>query len=214
MKVYLDMDMTVANFNDYFCTITGQTIGELKNDLYIEMEKKEIPQELRHFFFVNVFWSIINNSEEFWESLPLMPGTKQLWSFLSKYNIEKLFLSSAPLHSPSKEITIKGKRKWISKHFGKEYHLLIVPLEEFNEEIHMDKTIFLKHSNDILLDDNLNNIKAWQEKGGVAVPYNNNTKEIVEVLKDIFNNNKIPKKSLLQRGKEKWKRTINWKNNY
>ena len=106
---------------------------------------------------------------EFWDNLPWHEGGEELWNYIKKYN--PIVLTA----SPKSEIAREGKKKWISKN--------ISPTQEVIFSPSMEKKHY-SGENNILIDDKLETIYSWIEKGGIGIHYTNTT-QVINKLKQL-----------------------------
>lgn len=102
MKVYLDLDGVMADFDKHFKDKFGVC-----------------PQTLDD----NVLWKKINSYEEFYENLPLMPGALELFNFLNE-NFDVTILTACPKSNYQKSAL--QKKEWVRKYISKDITVLPV----------------------------------------------------------------------------------------
>lgn len=114
-----------------------------------------------------LMWGVINKSSSFFETLPWMPKGKELWSQISKYN--PIILTGVPPKSIS---GVEQKIRWCQRELGPDIQVITCATK--------DKPNYcIAHS--ILIDDRIDNLNAWNKKGGKFVLYNeDNLDSIVE----------------------------------
>lgn len=95
MKIYVDMDGVLCDFEKQFSKLAGIPKSE------VEDYKDEDMWDL-----------IIKEGEKYWSDMDWQPGGKELWEFLKDKN--PTILSSPIDH----ESCITGKKKWIKEHLG------------------------------------------------------------------------------------------------
>ncbi len=149
-QVYLDMDGVLADFFGYFDKITGKDYKELNGNqvLFNELSKKFIEG-------TDFFAKIPAH-----RSLSLIMSTIKL--IFGKYNI-----LSAPLVNDV-DNTIKNKNIWLDNNMA-----------EFLPDVRIytrEKEKFATNNiANILIDDNLNNLKKWVNAGGIGIKFKANS---------------------------------------
>lgn len=132
-ELFLDLDGVFADFDKRVMHLSG---GK---------HPREIKQGM---------WKMIMADRDFFISLEMMPGARDLWEYAKQY--KPRFLTGAPpgLRSQSQ------KREWVVKHFGPEHETIVLPKKE--------KPNYSGHYK-VLVDDLPANIEAWVAKGGAGV---------------------------------------------
>ena len=159
IKIYLDMDGVLADFDQRFQYLSGMTPSEFE----AEHGKQE-------------FWDFIDEEHKvaFWVGIPVMNGAAQLVKYASKYPYEILTAPSA------KKQSLLGKSLWVKKHmdlFGKK------PKVNFKKakNKHLVKPNLTKY--DILVDDRADTINRWNEAGGTGILYTSASQVINDMKK-------------------------------
>ena len=113
-------------------------------------------------------WSVIKNiGAEFWIDMGLMPGSKQLWSYVKQSGCLSGIITAPP--KPSNidmsyiKQVMKWKTQWVRNHWGSERVLFAYS---------GTKGKFAK-PNRILIDDMDKNLTEWKNKGGIPVEFDN-----------------------------------------
>ena len=115
----------------------------------------------------SILWSTINKSKTFFENLPWMPRGPQLWSRIKQYN--PIILTGIPRGSNS---AVEQKIKWCQRELGADIQVITCATK--------DKPNYCL-TGSILIDDQLHNLQAWNEKGGKFILYDEDSlDEIVE----------------------------------
>jgi hypothetical protein len=132
---------------------------------YHDLTGKDISGE---FYSDTHFWDPINKAgKKFWVNMEWQPDGKQLWNYIKEY---KPKLLSAPSRQDDSRV---GKHEWVER------ELPGVPL--------LLRTA--KHKKDfaspdsILIDDRLDNIEGWREKGGIGIHHTSTNETIKELEK-------------------------------
>ena len=119
-------------------------------------------------------WNTITSmGKKFWENLEWMPGSKQMYSFISKYDPYVLSAYSDKDATGSKT----GKMNWLKKNTK-------FKRSKINLVLRDQKKKFAKDNDgkaNILIDDYEKNIKEWEQAGGIGVLYTNAPNTIREL---------------------------------
>ena len=119
-------------------------------------------------------WNTITSmGKKFWENLEWMPGSKQMYSFISKYDPYVLSAYSDKDATGSKT----GKMNWLKKNTK-------FKRSKINLVLRDQKKKFAKDNDgkaNILIDDYEKNIKEWEQAGGIGVIYTNAPNTIREL---------------------------------
>lgn len=105
----------------------------------------------------NIMWGVINKSETFFDTLPWMPKGKELWEQIRKYH--PIILTGVP---PGSSTASEQKIRWCQRELGPDIQVITCTTKE--------KPNYCL-SNSILIDDRTDNLKAWNDKGGKFVLY-------------------------------------------
>jgi len=168
IKIYVDLDGTVADFETGFKRLTkGLSTEDYKRRIlnYLNVDLK-YPQRLAYQAFDQLFWDKCGTDVSFWANLPLMPGTMKLWNYIEKYN--PIVLTATTSGKKYQQKVQTGKIEWVRKYFGNNIKVLFVELDSSNYLIDT-KSIYCSGENDILIDDRETYIKGWNKKGGVGI---------------------------------------------
>ncbi|HOW15623.1 hypothetical protein [Methanosarcina sp.] len=146
LKVFLDMDGVLTDF-----TGACEKLSEHMMIWYAADRER--------------FWKHITAAGPgFWSEMPWMTGGKELHGFLKSSGLYPTILSALP--SPDRKIAManarKGKIEWLKKELGDPYA---------NDAIlcFRPEKALQSGSSRILIDDNSNNIREWEEAGGTAI---------------------------------------------
>lgn len=123
-------------------------------------------------------WPLILKDENFWTELKFRKDGLVLWKFCSKY-----FPNILSAVTSKDDRCILGKTDWLSRNLdvGLVDRVLLVRRSE--------KANFASPDS-ILIDDHEQNIKEFEEAGGIAFLYKNNAKEIIKKLKVLLKETK------------------------
>ena len=188
-QIYCDMDGVIVNFEDTCTDIINADLRDFskvpheifnsyaimkrelmqrerltitKNDFSREAEDKI--ESVRNYMFERV-----QNNLEFWCNLPWKSDGKKLWEFIHEISPSPIILT-APMNGDN---CIIGKKIWTKNNLG-DYNIIL------NEQKYQHAK-----SNSILIDDYIENIIPWREKGGIAI-HHKNTDDTIKELKNIL----------------------------
>ncbi len=155
-QIYLDLDGLFADFEEGFKNVSGYY-------------PKEVAKK--------TLWGTIHRADHFFLNLPVIKESKKLWEIVEPTN--PIFLTGLPSSTTGKE----DKIKWVHKHYGSQYEVIVVPKKE--------KRNYAK-SNHILIDDTHSNINEWSADGGIGVfhekdNFHRTIFELKTILKERFN---------------------------
>ena len=121
----------------------------------------------------NYMYGRVGNDADFWSKLPWMPGGKELWNFISKYDP---YILTSPMQRGS-EI---GKAFWIDE------NLRPLPDKVFMSSEKYEWALNDADKPNILIDDWSKNTVPWSNKGGIAIQHvNANTSATINALKEL-----------------------------
>lgn len=129
------------------------------------------------------FWKQITAAgTEFWSEMPWMTGGQELHRFLNSSGLCPIILSALPNPGRGKALVNarKGKIRWLRKELGNPYAQNAILC--FRPEKALQSG-----SSRILIDDNSENIREWEEAGGIGILHKNTGRTIRcfgKVLKD------------------------------
>jgi hypothetical protein len=148
LKVYLDMDGVLADFNKRFNDLSGM-----------------LPQPFVNKYGLKSFWDLIDEKHKvaFWRGIEVMPGAKALVDAAKEYDYELLTAPSAKNQSRI------GKNLWVQDKVGSLFGSM--PKVNFRKakEKHMIKPTLTK--SDVLIDDRADTIERWERAGGTGIQY-------------------------------------------
>lgn len=160
-QLYVDMDGVLVDF-------VGGVKKFMKNPSY-DMDSREHKK---------IFWAELNqmdptDAEELWANLSWTRDGKILWKYVSKFN--PIILSSPG--TTSREIIEGGKAKWLTKNLNPSPAKIIFETEKWN----------YAGKYNILIDDSPKHTIAWEEHGGISIPYKEgNAKKTIKELQKRF----------------------------
>lgn len=155
MRIFIDMDGVIANFEKKYRELTGRT----------EYEK--------------IIWSALGNHiHTIYSVLEPMEDARHLVDECKKiaeeYNFEIFILTAIP--SKGKVVLAEQhKKEWLEKYFPDlRENFRIGPYA-------VDKQNHCEHPTDILIDDSRLNIPQWNAKGGIGILHRNAIQSINEL---------------------------------
>ena len=152
--IYVDMDGVLADFDAYVLELTGKRFDVHTQDIQL--------------------WNLLANTERLYFQLYPMPRGLELWGKINSHSCTVKILTAIPRRKtiPSAEA---DKREWVAKYLGNHVNVKIGPHSK-------DKWKHAKRG-DILIDDRLDNIQDWINKGyGIGIHHSDvdNTIEALE----------------------------------
>jgi hypothetical protein len=159
-RIYLDMDNVITDF-DNACNNISPSLIKLHNS-----DRDE-------------FWKIIGSQGiNFWSEMPWKEDGKELVDYLLNFNTTILSAHPNPKRGSVVEFSKKGKYNWLAREIDKDF---------------ADKAIICRRSdkktysspNCILVDDNTQNIKSWEEAGGIGILHFA-TENTIDKLEQLF----------------------------
>ena len=156
--IYCDMDGVLADFKTGAQRTTGMSINKWMN----------IPSSREK-------WALIKAKKDFWSTLPWMPGGRQLWSYLSKFDPHIL---SAYVEESFDPNCIPGKSHWARTKLG------IAP-GRINLVKRVQKQNYAKVAGQpaILIDDYKKNTDQFTQRGGIGIHHTSTANTIKELKK-------------------------------
>lgn len=106
---------------------------------------------------------ILNQHEEFWETIPPMPDWKVYWSHIEKY--EPHILTAVPGWDHNFQEVERGKKEWYRRHIPS------LPPSRIHVVYRKDKRLYATKGNvrNILIDDHQHNIDEFNAAGGIGI---------------------------------------------
>ena len=154
-NIYCDMDQVLCNFLKGADSAVGGS--------FVTADRK-------------TRWNTITSmGKKFWENLEWMPGSKQMYSFISKYDPYVLSAYSDKDATGSKT----GKMNWLKKNTKFKRSKINLVLRDQKKKFAKDND----GNANILIDDYEKNIKEWEQAGGIGVIYTNAPNTIRELKK-------------------------------
>jgi hypothetical protein len=155
IKLFLDMDGVLTDFTAACEKIGGNMMFWYSND-----------REL--------FWKKITSAGiEFWSEMSWMPGGQELHGFLRSSGLCPTILSALPGPERKKALinAREGKIKWIRKELGPSYAEAAILC--YRPEKALQSGLAR-----VLIDDNSENIREWEEAGGIGILHKNASRTI------------------------------------
>jgi len=115
-------------------------------------------------------WKFIMADRDFFAKLEFMPNAEHLWEYTKQFNPK--FLTGAPPGERSRN----QKREWVAKKFGPEYETIVLPRKD--KQLHSGP-------NKVLIDDHPENCAMWADKGGLAILFNGDVWDAIEIIEEI-----------------------------
>jgi len=142
MRIFLDLDGVMADFDGYFRQLYGKYPWDYEDG--------------------DAFDVIISNTDQgkgYFRSLPLMPRAMDLWNEIKKYNPIILTATGHMIPSAAEE-----KIEWVRKHISETAEIII-------ETKGRDKYKHIRNPTDLLIDDRSKAIDPWVKSGAVGILY-------------------------------------------
>ena len=149
-SIYCDMDMVLCNFMKAADKAVGGS--------FVTHDKEER-------------WKKINQVKGFWENLEWMPGAKNLYKKIIKYDAHIL-----PAYSVKDPSSKSGKMKWLAKQTDFKRSKIHLVMRSQKQQFAMTDG-----KPNVLVDDYIKNIKEWEAKGGIGVHHTSVSKSIGEL---------------------------------
>ena len=157
--IYCDMDGVLADFKTAAVRTTGMSINKWMN---IPSSKEK--------------WSLIKQKKDFWSTLPWMPGGRQLWSYISKFDPHILSAYVEETYDPN---CIPGKTEWLRK------NTRLTDKSRINLVRRKEKKNFATRGGqkNILIDDYIKNVREFTSAGGIGIHHTSTSKTLSELKK-------------------------------
>lgn len=160
INVYLDLDGVMVNLEKKIKEVFGST--DISDKTYL--------------------WSKLGEIDHLFLNLEPMPGYRVLFDYLKELEnngtIHLEILTALP-YSTNKLVTAKqDKIDWVRKYLDSNIKVNTVVGG-------VNKSKFVKHSSDILIDDTKRNIDGWNAAGGVGLLFKNNADTIYDLIRYI-----------------------------
>lgn len=138
-EIFVDLDGVLADFDEKVERLTGL--------------KPDAPEKDQ------VMWDKLEKIPHFYLDLKLMPGARDLWNRVERY--QPTILTAVPSRKTPMQIeSANDKVVWVAQNFGNHVSVIVT----------LSK---LKHTcgkpGDVLIDDRKENIDSWIEMGGIGI---------------------------------------------
>lgn len=156
LKLFVDMDGVITDFQQAF------------KNLGLEMTKGLKVKEFEDKYGTDALWkTIAEGGLEFWSNMHWKNDGKELWNYIKKF--EPTIITTPARSKNSKE----GKKIWINRELGKNIPIIMTK----------DKFKFA-NTESILIDDFINKINDWVDKGdGIGILHTSTDNTIKELKK-------------------------------
>ena len=134
-----------------FCDLDG-VLADFEQG--VKNKFKKTPDELKSGFM----WSLINKSDNFFETLPWMPKGRELWEQIRQYH--PIILTGIPRGNCT---AAEQKIRWCERELGPDIQVITCYTKEKSNYC-LPKSI--------LIDDRSDNLEIWNVKGGKFILYN------------------------------------------
>jgi hypothetical protein len=155
IRLFLDMDGVLTDFTGACEKLGDDMMFWYSND-------KEL------------FWKKIASAGiEFWSEMPWMPGGKELHGFFRSSGFFPTILSALPGPERKKALTYarEGKIKWLRKELGPSYAETAILCCRPEKALQSGAAR-------VLIDDNSENIREWEEAGGIGILHKSSSRTI------------------------------------
>ena len=149
-EIFLDLDGVVADFNKGAANLLDRPFG--KGSKLSDADRKAIIA-----------------SPSFWFDLPVLSDGKKVHKYAKKFRLN--ILSAAPIDNPS---AIPQKTKWVKKNLGTISGSVHIVQRARKKEFARKKD----GTPNLLIDDREQNIREWENAGGIGILYKNSKKTI------------------------------------
>lgn len=147
MNLYLDMDGVLADFNAGFELLFG-----MRTETFRQMHGEQAD---------DVMWPTINAHPDFFRDLPPCQGALEF--FKGVRHLAPAILTACPKVNYPHVASLK--REWVQQHLG--HDITVLPVMGGR-----NKPLFMHSKGDILIDDHIKNINAWNAAGGIGILHN------------------------------------------
>lgn len=164
INVFLDLDGVMVDFDAKLHELFGKSYDEVKQEMH-----------------VGDIWGKLGDVDHLFLNLKPLPHYKTLFNYLNCLHkigaINKFeILTSIPHPTKQLKTSRQDKIDWVRQHLDAN----IVVNTVFGGE---KKARYVKDSNDILIDDMVRNIDAWNKAGGTGIHFKNNADTIAAIGK-------------------------------
>jgi rhodanese-related sulfurtransferase len=143
-SIFVDMDDVLTDLHNRLIST-----GKIKEDTFQQIKEKSLREKL--------FWEVVNDGGvEFWSRMGWTSNGKKLWNLI--YPNRPTILSACKKDG---KFMVDGKKMWIKKNVNNARHILCLREEKQK----------FAHPNAVLIDDREENIKEWEQSGGIGIFY-------------------------------------------
>lgn len=173
LKIYVDQDGTLADFEKHFENTFGiQNTWAWKREMLAKMTEDE---------FDNIFWHMVESIEDFWETIPPICEYNSLLEEIKPFG--PTVLTAVPKNF-ARENAIRGKTKWVDRYIGPDVPIIFTDVIKGR----ISKKEYCKGLNYVLIDDNVLLINEWRKQGGIAIHHEGNMLSTINNVKQIIQN--------------------------
>jgi len=166
MHIFLDMDGVLCDF------VSAALKAHNREDL--SSEEFDLCHSLE--MSLGEFWRVVDQTPNFWLSIKPYSWFHELVDFIDGKS--EFFILTAPSLDAS---SYEGKRKWVSKYFGRRFNRLILTKYKW----------LLARPDTLLIDDSERNCEMFEQHGGHKIlfpqPWNTNRVYVDDRLKFVKN---------------------------
>lgn len=140
MKVFLDSDGVLCAFDAHVMQFSGG----------------KSPRELGN----EALWALVNSIPDFWLTMPLMPGARDLVAAAKRIDPDVCILTGCP--RTGYEVAAEQKPIKLGAYF---------PGVRVITCLSRHKPQYMEKPGDVLVDDFIVNVRRWERAGGTAIHY-------------------------------------------
>jgi len=153
-SIFVDMDDVLTDLHSEVLNT-----GKIDENFIKQLKDKSMSDEQ--------FWKIVNDAGvEFWSKMQWTSNGKKLWNLIFPSN--PTILSA---YSKNGIHIIEGKKIWIKNNVSNARHILCLREEKQK----------FAHPNAILIDDREDNIREWEQSGGIGILYHDKNFDIIKL---------------------------------
>lgn len=168
-KLYLDMDGVIADFNQNlrdFGVVDNETHFIHKPRAEWTETQVDLDRRVRG----------VMELEDFWPSIPAMPGAFELWDYCKQFDLH--ILTATPNITEWRDRIADQKRQWIQSMFGP------FPGDKIHVCLRAEKAAFAGPTH-LLVDDMPSNCTEWNAAGGMAILHST-AQNTIQHLKELY----------------------------
>ena len=190
-KIYCDMDGVLCDFEKAVVESINRELAS-KNPKHPKLAAKVVSDLGRNYITekdihkyspgkskpaAKYMYSLVHDDEDWWANLPWMPGGKELWAYISKYDPDIL---TSPMDKAGKTETLSGKLIWVEKNLGLSPDKVNFAHDKYKYAVSEDG------KPNVLIDDFETKVKPFTEAGGIGILHvgSKNTIKILKLLQD------------------------------